>query len=95
MSKSQYETYEAYGPGAAPPGAPGGTLPGRYAAEPAAHARAGEPVLPRQGAGGPPGEEAREHRDHGPAAPRTEHAGLRADDGGGEPDGRTDRKSVV
>ncbi|MCZ0207816.1 hypothetical protein OZK63_20605, partial [Streptomyces sp. UMAF16] len=65
MSKSQYETYEAYGPPAARPGAPGGALPARYDAEPAAHARAGEPVLPRQGAGGPPGEGAREHGSPG------------------------------
>ncbi|MFD0393713.1 hypothetical protein ACFQ3Z_20165 [Streptomyces nogalater] len=57
MSKSQYETYEAYGPRAAPPGEPGGALPGLCDPVTAVHTRAGEPLLPRQGTGGPPGRE--------------------------------------
>ncbi|MFG2927899.1 ubiquitin-like domain-containing protein [Streptomyces achromogenes] len=98
MSKSQYETYEAYGPRAARPGAPGGALPARCDAEPA-HARAGEPVLPRQGAGGPPGEGAREHGSPGLRAEDADHGHgfpvLRADDDGGEPDGRAARRRGI
>ncbi|MFC5654711.1 ubiquitin-like domain-containing protein [Streptomyces nogalater] len=92
MSKSQYETYEAYGPRAAPPGEPGGALPGLCDPVTAVHTRAGEPLLPRQGTGGPPGEGAREHGGHGRSGnPRAHGADLRVDDEGGEPDGRDGR----